>query len=326
MLVALYNGDRRVIRKKIKRQFPNIALMKIAAYHRKLGDEVEWFDPEKKDLYGRAYMSRVFPFSKVFPEEAMLPEHTIRGGSGFNLSSQLPEEIEHLCPDYSFSDFEYSIGYTTRGCFRNCPWCVVPEKEGWIRKNADVTEFLRHRDVVILDNNILGCRHGIDQLKKMRLLGLRVDVNEGFDARRIDGTIARLLADVRWKKPIRLACDQSEMMPVVARAVERLRAAGATPRRYFSYILVEDDLEEAYERAMFLRSLNVDPYAQIRRDYYGLFNPTAEQRHFVRWVNHKGVFRTVPWPKYLEGRLQAQSSKRKRLKPATKNMQIYAAA
>jgi hypothetical protein len=127
------------------------------------------------------------------------------------------------------------LGFLTRGCPNNCSWCIVPSKEGSIREHADIEEFARHRDVVLMDNNVLACDHGIRQLKKISKLGLRVDFNQGLDARRIDLQIAQRLAALRWLKPIRLACDRKEQMQSVSRAVKLLRDAGATPKAYSCY-------------------------------------------------------------------------------------------
>lgn len=284
--VALHNAD--------NTPFPNLALLKLAAHHRAKGDTVERYMPLAD--YDMIYSSKVFSWT---PEDGYLPPTASRGGSGHDLSAALPDEIEHTCPDYAFAGINYSMGFLTRGCIRACPWCVVPKKEGKIRPHADIEEFCRHRDVVLMDNNVLAHDHGIVQIEKMARRGLRVDFNQGLDARLIDKAIAQRLANLRWLHPIRLACDHKSQMPDIENAVRLLRCAGVTPKAYSCYVLVKD-IDDALERIEFLRTLKVDPFAQPYRDPYSSSKPTELQRRFARWVNHKAIFKTVSWPEYKQ--------------------------
>lgn len=273
--------------------FPNLALMKLSAHHKALGDSVSMFTPLEN--YDGVYSSKVFTFT---PEDPYLPADAIRGGTGYlGNTNVLPDAVEHICPDYALYGIGYSMGFLTRGCGRSCPECFVPKKEGKIRAHADVEEFLRHRDVVLLDNNVLQHPHGLAQIEKMADLGVRVDFNQGLDARLIDDSVAALLARLTWLTPLRLACDSPGMMPTVAKAVQTLRWHNVTPRRYMCYCLVRD-VREAVERVKFLKGLNVDPFAQ---PYIGLDGKGAseEQRVFARWVNHKAEFKSRTWEQYL---------------------------
>ena len=186
MRVALHDSD--------ETNFPNLALMKLSAWHKAQGDEVSWFAPDKKLRYDRVYSSKIFTFT---PEQ-ILPSGAIKGGTGYGMSLNLPDEIEHICPDYQLYRhklmlkgrvnklFDCSMGFLTRGCPNDCPWCIVPKKEGGIRAHADIEEFCRHRHVILMDNNVLAHDHGIKQIEKISRLGLRVDFNQALDARRID--------------------------------------------------------------------------------------------------------------------------------------------
>lgn len=302
MLIALHDSD--------NTNFPNLALMKISAWHKGLGHEVEWFSPTESKRYDRVYSSKVFTWT---PEDPSLPVDAVKRGTGYGVFQKLPDSVEHTCPDYSIYRHvharrnakrkkpvpEYSLGFTTRGCSNSCSWCIVPRKEGHVRAHADVGEFCRHRHVVLLDNNVLAHDHGIAQIDKMARLGLRVDFNQGLDARLIDGSVARRLAALGWFRPLRLACDQRGQMPVVEKAVGLLRAAGARPKEYFCYVLVTD-VDEAHERTMFLRGLGLAPFAQVYRDFTNSSMPTTKQRLFCRWVNHKALFKSVSWFAYWE--------------------------
>lgn len=302
MIVALHDAD--------DTNFPNLALMKLSAWHKGQGDDVIWFAPDTHTRYDRVYSSKVFTWT---PEYSRLPTETIKSGIGYGVFDTLPDAVEHTCPDYAMyrhvherrnkrrkkPEPEYSLGFTTRGCPNTCPWCIVHRKEGNIRAHADVEEFCRHRHVVLMDNNVLAHDHGIAQIEKMIRLNLRVDFNQGLDARLIDDLVARRLAALSWFKPLRLACDQKGQMPIVEKAVRLLRAAGAKPKEYFCYVLVTD-VEDAHERVMFLRSFGVAPFAQTYRPFSNEILPTVKQRLFCRWVNHKALFKSVSWNVYWE--------------------------
>jgi len=272
--------------------FPNLALMKLSSHHKSLGHTVSRFLPLEK--YDQVYSSKVFTFS---PVDGYLPEGTIKGGTGYDISATLPENIEHMMPDYDLYNQNYSMGFLTRGCIRKCSFCFVPEKEGIMRANADITEFLKHRDVVLLDNNVLAHDHGLNQIEKMARLNLRVDFNQGLDSRLINDANARLLGRLTWLSPLRLACDSQAMIEPIRKAVELLRWHNVTPSQYFCYCLV-NDVEEALERVKFLKGIYVYPFCQPMIDRNGE-TATHEQKAFCRWVNHRAVFRSVTWQEYL---------------------------
>ena len=272
--------------------YPNLALMKISAFHKSQGDDVSWFN-SLSGKYDKVYSSKIFTWTKTDP---YLPEDTICGGTGFNVETVLSDEVESMLPDYSLYDCDKSYGFLTRGCIRSCPWCFVPRKEGSIRANQDIEDFARHKEVVLMDNNVLACDHGIQQIEKIAKVGLKVDFNQGLDARLIDDGVARLLGKVKWSPSIRLACDSVAMIEPIRKAVELLRWHNATPSQYFCYVLVKD-IDDALERVKFLKGIYVYPFCQPYRDKDGT-EPTKEQRRFARWCNHRAVFRSTTWDEY----------------------------
>lgn len=271
MKVALVDIDSKI---------PNLALMKIAAFHKQKGDTVNLVSPEQSWEHDKVYASKIFTWSQV-PE---LPSCAVVGGE--DICTSLPPEIDSICPDYSLYGTDYSVGFLTRGCIRRCEWCFVWRREGNIRPAADIEDFLRHDKAVLLDNNVLAHEHGIRQIEKIAQLGIKVDFNQGIDARLIDDTVAKLLAKVKWLEPIRLACDTGEMIPVIQRAVELLRWHNVTPRRYFCYVLCTDDIKGTLERIRFLKGIDVKPFVQPYIPPSG--EPANQiQKNVARWANHK---------------------------------------
>lgn len=282
MRVGLHDAD--------KTGFPNFALMKISSYYKEQGDEVQIWNPMEK--FDRVYSSKVFTFT---PEETMLPEDTIKGGTGYGIYDKLPFFIETSKPDYSlYPNVKHAIGFLTRGCIRKCPWCVVPKKEGDIEMYEKWTNIKRpdSRDIVFMDNNVLASAWGLHEIVEMVGKDVRVDFNQGLDARLITPEIAFLLSKLKWIRFIRMSCDTDAMLDTVLQAVDRLGRNGVKPYRIFVYLLVQD-IKSAEFRATRLRSAGVEVFAQPYRDFENNIEPTQEQRDFARWVNHKAIFKSV---------------------------------
>jgi hypothetical protein len=148
-----------------------------------------------------------------------------------------------------------------------------------------------------MDNNVLASPYGIEQIEKIGRLGVKVDFNQGLDARLIDLPMAKLLAKVKWLSPLRMSCDTDSMIPYLEQATAYLREEKCKPSNYFIYVLVKD-IESAHERVTTLNSMGLDPFAQPFIDFSGKNNVTKEQKRFARWVNHKAIFRSVKWEDY----------------------------
>ena len=227
--------------------FPNIALMKLSAYHKRQGDCVEWYDPLFSDYMDIVYMSKVFSFTDdyMYPIRA---KKIIRGGSGYCIENingkefynkskdiQLPYEIEHIYPDYSIyfndNDLIYdektgeclglsakekekrntAYGYLTRGCPRGCDFCHVEAKEGRkAYKCADLSEFWSgQKNIVLLDPNITACREWKDLFLQLIERKSYVDFSQGLDIRLMTEEKALLLKQIKIKQ-LHFAWDRYE--------------------------------------------------------------------------------------------------------------------
>lgn len=167
--------------------FPNLALMKLSAWHKAHGDEVEWWWGWSQ--YDRVYMSKVFDhtYTPDIPEPLNASE-IIKGGTGYGLDNRLPEEVEHMMPDYSIypeTTKNTAYGFLTRGCPRGCHFCIVAEKEGRCSKKvSDLSEWWSgQKKIVLMDPNILACKDRMELLFQLIESRAWVDINQGLDCR-----------------------------------------------------------------------------------------------------------------------------------------------
>lgn len=281
--------------------FPNLALMKLSSWHKREGDSVEWYSGIEH--YDRVYMSKVFAFT---PDDLRViqADEVVKGGSGYKMYDQtLPNEVEHICPDYSLYPMcNDAYGFLTRGCVNQCSFCIVPRKEGFIRKHADISEFLNGRQsATLMDNNVIASDWGLDQIEKIISLKVKVDFNQGIDCRIIakDKNIAHLLSHVKWKRYLRMAYDHSAITDEVTTAIAYLKEAGIPSYKLFFYMLVKDgQIEDAEKRALYLDSLGCVPFAMPYRDLDTNQPPTNDQRHFAWWVNKRQIFKSCKFENF----------------------------
>jgi hypothetical protein len=271
--------------------------MKLSAYHKNIGDDVDLAMPSTAYGYDKVYASKIFSYTEM----PNLPFNTILGGSGVDINAVLPLGIDNLCPDYDLYNMNYSLGFFTRGCIRSCDWCIVPQKEGKIQPYAKINDFIRHKYALLMDNNVLASLHGIEQIEALTKLNIRVDFNQGLDARLIDFNMAKLLAKIKWWKPIRLACDTQSSKKVIEIAVALLRQAGATPKRYFVYCLIKDDIDEALDRISYLQCLGLDVFAQPYRSLQG--NTVSHvAKELASWCNQAKMRKTLTFNQFYSYR------------------------
>lgn len=296
-------------------KMPNLALRKIWAWHEKRGDKVWYLHISLVKFYTHVRFDKVY-ISCVFSENAdkarrlasMFPSAEVGvGGYGVN-GAKLPDEIEHTMPNYTNMDF--SMGFTSRGCIRRCEFCDVWRKEGGIHDHSPVGEFWHpsHRKVVLLDNNFLASPKWRENLQFIIDRDLKVNFNQGLDIRLVNEENAAMLAECRfynWKftyRQLHFAFDMPEIEFEVRRGVQILEDAGVRPRKLMFYMLVgfNTTFEQDQRRFNVLRELGTDPFVMVynnRRDIPIL-------RHFARWVN-KRVYKACKWEEYDKGDSQA---------------------
>ncbi len=285
--------------------FPSLPLMKLSAYHKAMGDEVEMYMPINQ--YDLVYASKVFSFTDDIDTNSVIQADEVKkGGTGYCINvkngrevfdnsknSSLPREIEHIYPDYAlYPQYKYAVGFLTRGCPRNCGFCVVGEKEGLCSKqDADLNEFWRgQKEIKLLDPNILACENNESLLKQLAESKARVDFTQGIDIRLTNPDNIELLNKIKvtmlhfaWDNP------KQDLTKYFRRFSEHTKIK--SDRNKVVYVLTNynSTLEEDLYRIYKLRELGYSPYVMI----YQKENAPREIRRLQRWVNCRWIFRTV---------------------------------
>lgn len=254
--------------------YPNLALMKVAGFCKDNNTSVEWYDPMYGGQYQSVYVAKTFTFTPDY-QYPINSDCIFKGGTGYSISTKLPDVIEHAHPDYSIYPSvpkDTAYGFLTRGCIRNCPWCVVPKKEGSIHLENSVnwiSEGGRRKRLILMDNNILAYSERDRLLCDIIMGDYVVDFNQGLDARLVDTHTAELLTKIHWiNNTIRFGCDTKQQLVDCMDAITKINKAGFTGR-FFLYCMLYGSLDECYYRLSFWRNADKNkyvPFAQPFRD------------------------------------------------------------
>lgn len=305
--------------------FPNIALMKISAWHKKNGYTVEWYTPFEH--YDTVYVSKVFSFSEDY-REPINADTVIYGGTGYQIernkgkevfyyftnlpnfklhnqvtfddgkcfAPELPPEIEHIYPDYSIYPMytkDTAYGFLTRGCPRGCAFCHVGTKEGYHSyKVANLSEFWRgQKNIVLCDPNILACKEWKPLLQQLIDSKAYVDFNQGLDIRMMTEEKAEMLSKIKIKE-IHFAWDRYQDKDIILpklKLFSEIKYKGKHPdHSAIVYVLVNFDttIEQDLERIYTLREMGYWAYIMI----YDKEHADMEYKYLARWCNNRRIF------------------------------------
>ena len=277
--------------------FPNLALMKISAYHKSKGEQIEWAMP-LMGYYDTIYASKVFTFTPDFNPLEFNANEIIRGGTGYDIAEQLPKEIESVrTPDYSiYPQHQFSIQFYSRGCIRKCPFCLVNEKEGKIHAVEPMDLNQNGKWIEVLDNNFFASpewKYSIDHLQKQK----QPVKFHGVDVRIMTEEQAYYLNKTRLKGGIHIAWDlpQIDLTQKLKEVTKYIK-----PSKLVCYVLVgfNSTKEQDYFRLRTLKDLGILPFVQAYRDFENKRKPTQYEKDISRWANRMWLFNTMDFKDY----------------------------
>lgn len=276
----------------------NSAMMQVSHYYKSKGAEVYEWNP----LYD---YDKVYAFSLfTYTDKSFVTPNMITGGTGFDIHSRLPPEIEASDYDWSlYPDCDFSMVWFSRGCFRKCPFCVVREKEGNIHPVEPKNLNPNGKYIKVMDNNIFGNPKWKDGVRQLLKWNQPVDI-QGFDIRIFDDEQGEALQRLKLYKNIKFGWDnpKQNLDDKIEHLLEYIK-----PRYLMCYIIIgywstqEQDLERIYH---LWDDYKIHSYAMP-------YDKTDKnQRMFVRWCNNKKIFTTRSWDEYLKGNRSYGHSKK----------------
>ena len=265
---------------------PNLALAKIEKYHKDRGDTIFYDIPLNKA--DKTYVSCVFSKNRHLAEQWIGKAEI--GGSGFDIHKKLPEEIELVKP-------HINLGFTTRGCIRNCSFCIVPQKEGKIKAVGDLLDLWDgvNKDVTLMDNNILALPEHFELVcQQAKEHKIRLDFHQGLDHRLLTPEIAGILQHTSHKE-YKFAFDHPSYFSKVDKAITILQDAGINRCTWYVLVGYNTTFEEDLERCEYLKSRNQNVFIQRYETCY----TQTKYSLLARWGNQHHIFHTYTWEEFL---------------------------
>lgn len=332
MRIAIIDAD--LIGRK-KHRFPNLACMKISAYYKQNGNEVELkTDYENLDQYDKAFISKVFTDTEV-PEDILSLPNVEYGGTGFfyDKAPKLSDEIEHIMPDYHLYDkwvqnklnngckkndfvyyLDYSIGFLTRGCFRQCEFCVNKNYTK-CEQHSSVEEFMdpSRSKLCFLDDNFFACPQWKEIIEQVKLTGKRFQFKQGLDERLLTDEKTKELMSWKYDGDYIFAFDNIADREVIEEKARLIRKYNKNVGQSFKFYVLcgfdregkydldfwKQDINDLFERIFILSKCNFKPYIMRFEKYkespfYGTYVNIA------CWCNQPSLFRNLSYKQFCE--------------------------
>lgn len=271
------------------RNFPNIALMKISAYHKQKNDDVDWVTIGD---YDKTYMSKIFTFSPEPTQGFGNYGEVVKGGTGYNIALKLPTEIDNIKNvDYSiYNKIDYSVQFFSRGCIRNCPFCLVREKEGSIKAVDPIDLNPKGGRIEVLDNNFFANPEWKSSINLLLKWNKKVNLH-GVDVRIMNEEQAYWLNKLKIDGSIHIAWDfaTDEILENIKEMLKYVKAY-----KIICYILIgfNTNIEQDLYRVRKLKELGIMPFVQPYRDFNNERKISQYEKDFASWCNKRERFKS----------------------------------
>jgi hypothetical protein len=319
--------EKRICLIDVDSTIPNLALMKLSRYFKKKKFKIELIQlnysgynnhkREKTIIDGSKY-DKIFVSILFLINKDILDINNCKkicyGGTGYDFNVKLPKKVEHLYPDYSlYKNNEYSIGYITRGCIRNCKFCFVRKKEGNLHIYASIKEFYNPRlpKIMLLDNNFLALpeEQCIKFLKQLKKTGKKITFKQGLDFRLLTEEKIKALIDLNYDGEFIFAFDNPLDKPIIEKNLKLWKKfVGDWKTKFYVLVGFESTLKQDLDRVYFLKKNNCLPYIMRHTKCY-----TSPNKPFytdlASWCNQPGLFKNMPFKTFIHKRHATEERK-----------------
>jgi hypothetical protein len=255
--------------------------------------------------YDKVFISTIFTLNHGLVKVKNCKE-IYQGGTGHDYKIKLPNEVEHIFPDYSlYPENEYSMGYLTRGCIRNCKFCFIPKKEGKLKLHSPLSEFFNPRlpKIMLLDNNFLACPNCVELLKELKATGKRVTFKQGLDFRLLTEEKAKFLVELNYDGEYIFAFDRIIDKPIIEKNLNNIwkPLTKEWQTKFYALVGFDSTLKEDLERVFFLRKNKCLPYIMRHTNCYSSPNRPF-YTDLAAWCNQPGLFKKLSFKEFIKRR------------------------
>ena len=284
--------------------------------------------------YDKIFISKVFLETEI--DQDFLDLDIVEyGGTGFfyDKAPPLPHKIEHHMPDYHLYDkwvalklsegckekeFDYyknhSIAFTTRGCIRQCSFCVNKNYKQCLL-HSPVEEFLdkSRKYICLLDDNIFACKDWRKVFKSLHSTNQRFQFKQGCDERLLtDEKCEVLFNQSKWIGDYIFAFDNIKDAELIERKLQLIRKYTNKVPKFYTFCgfnhnspdhydaeFWKDDIEDLFKRIVILMKYKCLPYIMRYKDYE-LSPYRGMYINIARWCNQPSFFKKKSFREYCE--------------------------
>lgn len=309
--------------------------MKLSGWHKLRGDCVKLLLSYDDVVdYDKVYISKVFTDTKV-PQTILTLPNVEYGGTGFfyDHAPKLPNEIEHHMPDYHLYDewvnmqikhgakrddfkyyLDYSIGFVTRGCFRQCEFCVNKNYTQCVQ-HSSVVEFMdtARPKICLLDDNFFACPQWKEIIEDIKSTGKRFQFKQGLDERLLTDEKIHELMSWKYDGEIIFAFDNIADKTLIEGKLSRITELYPNHKKQFKFYVLcgydrsdkyDDafwklDIKNTFERIKILSKYAAIPYI-MRHENYKQSKYRTMYITLARWCNQPSFLKKKTFREFCE--------------------------